>query len=299
MSAVSSGLWVGVLAVVPLFVALGTAVIWLHSERKRSRVPIQFKLLRGPGETLRRRIAEMDESFPQNAFIASILAFVLSVGGLQLAVLVFPGNPLVALSFAAALFFVCTAGLCWLVIRHIRTRRNYLLGYLGERAVGEHLNTLEQAGFRVFHDVPAENRGRKFNVDHVVVGPTGLFSIETKTRRKGRARPGREDHKVVFDGRQLVWPWGEDRKGLDQAVNEAEWLSKWLREITGIEVQAEPILALPGWYVECGIKSAFKILNEKNVPRHIRDWAKGRELTPEQIDLIARQLEARCRDVED
>ena len=206
---------------------------------------------------------------------------------------------MVALSGATALFLACTAGLCWVVIRHFRIRRNHLLGYLGERAVGEHLETLEQAGFRVFHDVPAENKGRKFNVDHVVVGPTGLFCIETKTRRKGRARPGREDHIVVFDGRQLVWPWGENRKGLDQASNEAEWLSKWLREMTGLDVKAEPILALPGWYVKSEVKSAFKIFNEKNVPRHIRDWAKGRELTPEQTDLIARQLEARCRDVED
>ena len=299
MSQVLSGLWVGVLLVAPLFVALGTAVIWLHFERKRSRVPIEFKLLRGPGETLRRKIAEMDESFPQNVLIASVLAFVLPVGGLRLGRFVFPNHPAVERLIAAALLVVCTVCLCWLVIRHIRTRRNHLLGYLGERAVGEHLNTLAQAGFRVFHDVPAENRGRKFNVDHVVVGPTGLFSIETKTRRKGRARFGRKDHEVIFDGRQLVWPWGEDRKGLDQAQSEAEWLSNWLRQITGLDVQAKPILALPGWFVTLKARGAVAIMNEKNLVSAISRPGAADSLSSEQVDLIARQLEARCRDVED
>ena len=129
--------------------------------------------------------------------------------------------------------------------------------------------------------------------------PTGLFSIETKTRRKGRARPGFKDHEVRFDGRQLVWPWGEDRHGLDQAKNEAQWLTKWIRQITGLDVQAEPVLALPGWFVNCETRPAFKILNEQNVPKHIRDWSKSQILSAEQADLIARQLEARCRDVED
>lgn len=299
MSQILSGFGVGALFFIPLSVALVVAFIWLHFERKRSRVPIEFKLLRGPGETLRRRIAEMDEDFPLTLLFGSALALILPFCGLQIGILVFPDNPLVGLSVAAAVFLLSTAGLCWLMIRHIRRRRNHLLGYLGERAVGEHLNMLAQAGFRVFHDVPAENKGKKFNIDHVVVGPTGLFSIETKTRRKGRARPGFKDHEVIFDGRQLVWPWGEDRHGLDQAKNEAEWLSKWIRQITGLDVQAEPVLALPGWFVNCEMRPAFKILNEQNVPKHIRDWSKPQTLTSEQADLIARQLEAKCRDVED
>lgn len=293
------GVFIGFFFGIPMLVGLGVAMVWLNFERKRSRVPLEFKLLRGPGETLRRRIAEMDEKFPLVMLLGSALAMVLTFGSLQLALWFSRKNPVVGLSVAGVVFLLCTAGFCRVMIGHFRKRRNHLLGYLGERAVGEHLNTLEQAGFRVFHDVPAENKGKKFNVDHVVVGPTGVFSIETKTRRKGRARPGFKDHEVVFDGRQLVWPWGEDRHGLDQALNEAEWLSKWLHQITGLNVKAEPILALPGWYVKCGMKPAFKILNEQNVPKHIRDWSKDVVLSSEQADLIARQLEARCRDVED
>ena len=298
MKSILPNLLVIVLCLGPLLCAVMLAFGWLHFERKRSRVPVAFKLLRGPGETLRRKVAAMDEDFPQMLLLLFCVASLLGVGGLYLAVWIFPKNAVAEVVVICGVFLLCTGGIGWVLIRHIRRRRNHLLGYLGERAVGEQLGQLEQAGFRVFHDIPAENKGKKFNIDHVVVGPTGLFSIETKTRRKGRARPGFKDHEVRFDGRQLVWPWGEDRHGLDQALNEAEWLTKWIRQITGLDVQAEPVLALPGWFVNCETRPAFKILNEQNVPKHIRDWSKN-HLTPEQADLIARQLEARCRDVED
>ena len=35
-------------------------------------------------------------------------------------------------------------------------------------------------GYRVFDDVPGEGSGGKFNIDHVLIGPGGVFSIETK-----------------------------------------------------------------------------------------------------------------------
>ena len=87
------------------------------------------------------------------------------------------------------------------------------LGYLGERFVGDCLEPLKRQGWYVLHDMPGEAGERKFNIDHVAVGPGGVWAIETKTRRKGRARPGFEPHKVFFDGKQLIWPWGEDAYG--------------------------------------------------------------------------------------
>ena len=56
----------------------------------------------------------------------------------------------------------------------------------------------------------------------------GVFIIETKTRRKGAARPGFDDHKVYFDGHVLVWPWGEDNHGLEQTERNAVWLADTL-----------------------------------------------------------------------
>ena len=122
--------------------------------------------------------------------------------------------------------------------------------------------------------------------------------IETKARRKGRARPGFKDHEVAFDGHQLVWPWGENRDGIDQAIYEADWLGKWIFGRTGLKLTVKPILTLPGWYVKEAPSPRLRVVNSKI----LADVVRGRgevTLTPEKIDLIARQLDDQCRDVSD
>ena len=272
--------------------------LWQRS-RRRERAPVEFKLLRGPGETLRRRLVVIDEnllyyvigSALAPVFVAYLVLFLASK--LLAKEFIFYG-----LIFSVVVFFVCVviAGR-WLWSRFVEYK-NYQLGYLGERTVAEFLTPLLAVGYQVFHDVPAGNGGRNFNLDHVVVGPTGLFLIETKTRRKGRARPGFKDHEVTFDGQQLIWPWAEDRHGLEQAQAEARWLSEWIHQITGVNIGAKPILALPGWYVKCTARGPVNVVNAKGLVSAIKGRG-GVELTAEQIDLIARQLDARCRDVED
>jgi hypothetical protein len=54
----------------------------------------------------------------------------------------------------------------------IKRRREYRLGFAGERAVAEELNQLMLDGCRVFHDVPMEPYG---NIDHVLIAPAGIF----------------------------------------------------------------------------------------------------------------------------
>jgi hypothetical protein len=150
----------------------------------------------------------------------------------------------------------------------------------------------------VFHDIPAEAGGHKFNIDHVAVGTAGVFAIETKTRRKGRVPPGFEEHKVAYDGRQLIWPWGEDDFGLRNAEDRARWLTDWLNKMTGLGITAKPVLVLPGWYVVAKGIGTVTVLNQKQLAGAILRAQPG-VLTGEQVDLIARQLDAVCRDVTD
>jgi hypothetical protein len=176
---------------------------------------------------------------------------------------------------------------------------NRYLGYFGERIVAEHLEPLKPEGWRVFHDVPGEHNGAKFNIDHVAVGPTGTYVIETKTRRKGGARPGFDDHKVYFDGRRLVWPWGEDNHGLEQAERNAVWLADTLKSELGERVNVTPMLTLPGWWVEMKPSRdtrLCRVTNPKGLPKLLPTG--GTILSPQQIEAIAGKLEARCRDVE-
>ena len=104
-------------------------------------------------------------------------------------------------------------------------------------------------GCRVFHDVPCAPGAKGFNIDHAVVGPTGVCVVETKTRGKGNARPSLKDHEVFFDGRQLNWPWGYDRDDIQQTINQGDWLRKSIDEWTGWKVTVKCVLSLPGWFV--------------------------------------------------
>ena len=49
-------------------------------------------------------------------------------------------------------------------------------GEAGELKVAEALDDLRAEGYRVIHDIVRDG----FNIDHVVVGPAGVFAIETK-----------------------------------------------------------------------------------------------------------------------
>jgi hypothetical protein len=297
MSAASQIWYIGGWVLLFTFGVFGFGV-W-RIKRRNERTPVQFKLLRSPGESLQRRLKTADEF----DWLVYVLAGLTPVGGgtgfIALFARVIPRPYHLHVLIAGAAVFVVLAFLCGrFLLRRLHRYRSDWLGLMGERAVAEAITELYTRGFRIFHDVPVEGSKRPFNLDHVVVGPSGLWLIETKTRRKGRVRPGFKDHEVVFDGTKLIWPWGEDRHGLAQALSQAEWLTEWVRTTTGQNVTTKPILALPGWYVREKALGPVRVLNHKNLCSAIAGRG-GTVLTEDQIDLISRQLDQRCRDVED
>lgn len=285
-----------------LFFVMVVAIVVFQRWRRKTRWPFKAedKLIRGPGEELKRRIAAIDERL-LSELIAGACLGLLCLGfvgddlrrWLGLAVL----PALIGAFFGMAVVYAASG---WRISRLLSERRNYYLGWFGERYVAEWLEPVKLAGGRVFHDLPALSNGAGFNLDHVVVGPGGVVVIETKTRRKGNALPGRKDSTVVFDGHKLEWPWGADTHGLEQAERNALWLAEWIKGETGERVFVAPMLVLPGWWLE--LKPAkdgrlCRVVNPKWLPGHFAKQPPV--LTPAQVDLIALRLEARCRDVED
>lgn len=63
--------------------------------------------------------------------------------------------------------------------RLLRSAQRYERGAAGERATGVILDALRQEGWAVFHDVKWPGRPRA-NIDHVVVGPPGVYVIDSK-----------------------------------------------------------------------------------------------------------------------
>src|SRR5207249_11066461 len=97
----------------------------------------------------------------------------------------------------------------------------------GEQAVAEALNdrSLVAASYTAFHDVQSDG---DWNIDHVVVGPGGVFVIETKSRSRRKAKFDQQEHVVTFDGRTLRFPWCEDYKAALQAERNAEWVQQFI-----------------------------------------------------------------------
>lgn len=128
-------------------------------------------------------------------------------------------------------------------IFRIRRRLHQLrLGRDGERAVGQGLEGFRAAGFFVFHDVPSGDA----NVDHVLIGSKGVYTIETKTFSK----PLRGECKVsVVDGEVRANGMVLDRNPLVQAKAQAGWLRSFLAEHQ-FSAPVWPVVLFPGWFVE-------------------------------------------------
>lgn len=116
------------------------------------------------------------------------------------------------------------------------------LGRDGERAVAEHLEWLRRQDFVVFHDIPNGDA----NIDHVLIGPQGVFTIETKTLSK----PERGPCKITLEG-GLLRANGRtlDRDPLVQAKAQAGWLRAFLSE-SQFKAHVHPVVVFPGWFVE-------------------------------------------------
>jgi len=171
----------------------------------------------------------------------------------------------------------------WKFKKAIAVGRQLRLGAIGEEAVGQFLDEkLRPMGCQVFHDV----LGDEFNVDHIVVGPTGLFAIETKTCSK----PVRGACIVKYDGQNVTVNGSKpDRDPVVQAKSEARWVSDLLEQSTGRRFPVQPIVLYPGWYVEKTTPNVdVYVLNDTMVPTFIKNG--HNRLSPEDISLISFHL---------
>jgi hypothetical protein len=164
----------------------------------------------------------------------------------------------------------------------LKEARALRLGIVGEEAVGQYLEEkLRPAGCQVLHDIPGEG----FNVDHVVIGPTGIFSIETKTCSK----PAKGESSVKYDGEHVtVNGFAPDRDPIVQAKAEARWLHELLESSTGKKFPVKPIVLYPGWFVDGKPDADVWVLNEKALPTFIRNYRN--HLPPEDINLVTYHL---------
>jgi len=165
-----------------------------------------------------------------------------------------------------------------------RKTKNIKLARDGEKAVGQYLETLRAKGYCVFHDIIGNN----FNIDHVIVGPQGIFTIETKTYSK----PAQGKADIYFDGTSIsANGYKPDRNPIVQALAQSRWLSEQIQSSAGRTHSVKPVVVFPGWFVTSKAEARSSnvwVLNPKALDKFIdREPVK---LEVEEIKLIAYHL---------
>jgi Nuclease-related domain len=156
----------------------------------------------------------------------------------------------------------CCAGLA-LVSRRDRAIEHWQKGADGERLVGGVLESLHGEGWRVLHDISFGGA----NIDHVAIGPGGVFTVETKSH-PGRIQVDR------IDSRMLKQAWAEKKR---------------LEEITGLGVQ--PLLVFSRAYLQGRVpcrRDGVVVLPARMLAGYLR---RARKLySEEQVQSLYRRL---------
>jgi hypothetical protein len=171
------------------------------------------------------------------------------------------------------------AGLCGLAVaslvgwrlrfRPSEQARTWQRGAQGERHTARLLRRLPRHGFVVFHDLAVP--GSQANVDHLVIGPTGVFVIDSK-QWTGSVHQG-------ADG--LVW---HDHYRLDRTLETVRWEAEMVGRLLGTRTAA--LLCVHGAQVHGGGLHAQGVAI---VPAHRLRSALGydRVLSDADVDLLA------------
>lgn len=283
-----------VVLMLPLFIAV-LLMQAAKSRHARYKNPLTRSLRRPPGAELGRQLGaeQLEAGF-------GVFEVVLPSLMLACAYIIAQNMQTATVKWFVLVAVLCIALVMWTVairklIRRLETIRVLRLGYECELAVGQELDLLMLNGWRVFHDIPAQG----FNIDHVVVGPQGVFAVETKGRSK--RVPERDEksskYKVKYTSGCLEFPYYRDTETVPQAVRQAKWLSTWLTSATAMQVDVAPVVVLPGWFVETADRPTVPVI----ASGFIAGFFKGRpsnDLSGEAVARIVHQLDVMVRDLE-
>ncbi|MBH0109595.1 NERD domain-containing protein [Salinibacterium sp. NG22] len=151
--------------------------------------------------------------------------------------------------------------------------QSWFSGAIGERKVGDLLLQLGPE-WAVLHAVPV-GKGDS-DIDHVVIGPAGVFTINTK-RHRG---------KKIWVGERMLMVAGQKTDHLRNSRHEAKRAAKLLTKATGIPVGVHPVLAIvePASFTFRQRPQDVSIMDARRLPR----WLKRRRavLAPDELARI-------------
>lgn len=272
---------------------LGTVLLFLivyrrHQKEKRPFAPAGTGTQRGPGHVMLQQIDRLNEVLRvciAAMMISPVLVFVAHILYSYFGTVPESLERSVISTGGVAVF----AGFYLFKFIRLRSRRlKCQSAYDHEVAVARELNKLSSKGYYVYHDVPGET----FKIDHVVVGVSGVMTVETVTRSQGASSGRKTDAIVTYDGRMLHFPKHSDHRIIDEAKYQAMWLSQWLSSAVGKGICARAMVTMPGWFVKRTSADGIPVVNPKQIETlfaHI----KPRPLTEKMVGRICESIERR------
>jgi hypothetical protein len=232
--------------------------------------PLTGSLARPPGAELGRKLGAEQLEVGFNLFEIVLAAIAPIVLYIHIQSKIHAGDDLSVglLVIAFALWAVWVGYVIWKLIKRFDRIRILRLAYECELAVGQELDQLMLDGFRVFHDVQVEN----FNIDHIVIGPSGVFAVETKGRSKQGSDPGddKKRSQVTYEDGVLKFPGWHDKGASQKAARQADWAAQWLSGVTGFDVPVRPVVVLPGWNIENKDRPEVPVITSGFIQRYFR-----------------------------
>lgn len=256
-------------------------------KRKEFRPPVTEPLRRLPGESVRKELDRILEDEVLGYVFYAVVIWLLVFWEFVRKWLA-PALHLSVLIFVAAGVSSYCAFRVWRLRRDVR---NLKQADKAERHISDLLRRVRRYDYVTFDDLLDETAGWKSNIDHVVVGPGGVFAIETKAYSvfgNGCAEIGADGVLRLSKKEALGDPLGQSRRSAEKVTRQ---LQLRLRQ----EFPVQPVLVLPGWGIAMPkSESGVAVLNDDTIEEFFK--SRRRALSNEQIRDICSHLDRNARE---
>lgn len=158
--------------------------------------------------------------------------------------------------------FAVMAGTAYAAYHFLGETPEYFRGLEGKERVGEELEPLIRSDCHVLSDISGDG----FNIDFLLIGPSGIYVIEV------RNTPGSEGEKISYDGENIFLGGRvlNNPNPAAEARNRAFWVRRYLKAVKETDENIKPVVLFPDAEVandETCVSSDLWILN----PGRFRD----------------------------
>jgi hypothetical protein len=253
-----------------------------NRKKTKSRLPVEGPLRRLPGQSIRdERDKLLNDTASDYLLLIAIVWFLAGWEWFRR----WKPSP-IAPEILTGMALLVTGYCAFRIFRLRREIRNLNQAEKGERRVSELLTQLRRKRYVAFDDLLVDQS----NIDHVLVGPGGIFAIETKAWGIfGNGCVGVDESGVLrLSNRPAL------KNPLRQAAASAADVAKILKDRMRRDFDVIPVLIFPGWILKgAKAETGVVVLNDGMISEFFE--ARPTVLSNDQITNICSHLDQTAR----